>query len=85
MIEFHYCPTTYNFTGICKITYDKSIRHYKNGKPHREDDAAYKYSNGDKFFYYNGDYYGSNNDFTIETWIKKVKELKYLESLEIFK
>ena len=56
-----------------------------NGKRHREDGAAIIYKSGYKEFWYKNKCYGTNNSFNIKTWKKKVKELKYLESLEIFK
>lgn len=85
MIEF-YLPFLMpnNFTGKCKITHPNVIRYYKNGLIHRENGAA-EYSSGHKLWYYKNKCYGANNDFTKNSWKEKVKELKYLESLEIFK
>lgn len=57
-----------------------------NGQYHREDGPACIYSTGLIYFYYKGKCYGSKVQFkTNNSWLKKVAELKYLESLEIFK
>ena len=58
---------------------------YINGLEHREDGPSTEYCDGSKSWYYKGTIYGHNDDFNIESWKEKVKELKYLESLEIFK
>ena len=58
---------------------------YINGKEHREDGPSTEYSDGGKRWYYKDKYYGYDNDFTVETWIEKVIELKREEQLEIFK
>ena len=55
------------------------------GKLHREDGPAVEYFDGKKAWHYKNKCYGTDDSFTIETWIEKVKEFKYLESLEIFK
>ena len=63
-----------------------SIHFYKNGIYHREDGMAFinLYVN-EKDWYYKGEHYGNNNDFTNKTWKKKVKQLKREEELKIFK
>ena len=43
-----------SFTGICKLSYDNSIRCYKNGVLHQEDSAAVIFGNLDKGWYLNG-------------------------------
>ena len=48
---------------------------YKNGKRHREDGPAIEWFDGAKDWYLNGKYYGANNKFTNESWIKFVKTL----------
>jgi hypothetical protein len=85
MIEFYfrdYVPR--NFTGVCKLFYDKSICYYKNGELHREDGPSVKYPGRIKDWCYKGKCYGINNDFTIESWKEKVEELKREEELKIF-
>lgn len=59
---------------------------YKNYKIHNSFVAAVVCYNEDyyKSFYYNGGYYGSDNDFINKTWKKKVKQLKREEELKIF-
>lgn len=52
-----------------------------HGICHREDGPAIEDSNGLNGWYYYDTCYGTGNDFTNETWIEKVRELK----LEIFK
>lgn len=56
-----------------------------NGGLHNEKGPAFVFKNGDKDWYYNGQKYGINNDFTNKTWKKKVQELKREESFKIFK
>jgi len=46
---------------------------YLNGKCHREDGPAIEYHNGGKEWYVNDVYYGANEHFTTESWIKFVK------------
>ena len=58
---------------------------YLNDLQHREDGPAVEYANGECSWFYKGKYYGFNDEFTNETCKEKVKELKYLESLNIFK
>ena len=69
-----------DFIGCCKILTLNQIRHYENGVLHREDAPALK-AGMSKYWYYKGKCYGYNDEFTIETWKKKVRILK----LEIFK
>ena len=57
----------------------------KNGFIHNEKSYAAYDGSKERQFFFKGECYGNNNDFTICSWNKKVKELKYLESLEIFK
>lgn len=64
----------------------KTIRFYKNGRLHREDGPAVLYYGGMyKDWFYKDKYYGENNIYTNKSWKQKTKELKYLESLNIFK
>ena len=58
---------------------------YINNMRHREDGAAVEYANGSKDWYYKDRYYGVNNDFTNETWIEFIENLKREEELKIFK
>lgn len=56
----------------------KDVKHkywYKNGLYHREDGSAI-ISNG-KAWFYEGKRYGFDSEFTKETWIEKVKEIKF--------
>jgi hypothetical protein len=55
------------------------VKFFKNGKDHNSKNAAYvehytfisKYI--EKYFYLNGKCYGTNNDFTKQSWRKFVK------------
>lgn len=72
---------TKDFTGILFIKDIQKNLHYKNGKLHCEDGPAlYSYSKDktkqDLKWYYDGVYFGSNDDFTVETWREKIKGLK---------
>ena len=58
---------------------------YLNGLQHRESGPAIDFDRHRKSWYYKDICYGRNNEFTNETWLEKVKELKYKEMLEIFK
>jgi hypothetical protein len=51
---------------------------FLNGEYHREDGPAVEYANDRKEWYLNGKCYGSDNDYTNESWIRLVK-------LELFK
>jgi hypothetical protein len=64
----------------------KDFKYWCNntGKYHNENHAAWIWKDGNKDWYYKDKYYGENNDFTNETWKKKVKELKREEKLQIF-
>ena len=102
----HFIP--YNFSGVCKVLVDGSIRHYQNGLYHREDGPAIISENGDTSFFiqglrhredgpafegvngakmwcYRNVLYGKSTSFNSKTWIKFVQQLKYQESLNIFK
>ena len=48
---------------------------YKNGKRHREDGPACEYGYGYKAWYLSGKFYGTNNDFTNESWKRFIKTL----------
>lgn len=81
-----------NYNNYCKnaicIDYNMpfNICFYKNYKAHNKyGPAVYGIfaNKKTKAWYYKGYYCGSN--FTIESWKEKIAELKYLESLEIFK
>ena len=85
MIVFlNYNRVPNNFTGVCKITINDSINFFENGKLHKEDGPAVEYSDGNKEWYYKDNNCGYNR-FSDESWKDFVKELKYFESLEIFK
>lgn len=65
-----------------------AIIFYRNGKIHNENFYAKIYMDGNKAWYYKGEYYfGSTFDiaFTNKTWKQTVKEFKRKERLEIFK
>ena len=51
---------------------------------HREDGPAVEYKDGGKCWYYKGRNYGINSNFTNETWILFVENLKRKEQLKIF-
>ena len=44
-----------------------------NGKLHREDGPACEVANGRKYWYLNSKYYGCDDDFTNESWIRFVQ------------
>ena len=58
--------------------YDGDKDWYLNGKRHREDGPATEWYNGNKYWYLNDKCYGSNDDFTNESWIRFVK-LEFLK------
>ena len=68
------------FTGIGINKYEVII-FFKDGKWHNDSYQAAIYQSGYKYWWYKDTFYGRNNDFTIKTWKKKVKEIK----LSIFK
>ena len=85
MIEFYiHLDIPKDFTGICKILFDLSICYFKDGNLHREDGPAIEYADGFKNWFYKGECIESENDFTIQSWKEKVKELKRKERLNIF-
>lgn len=79
--DFHY-----NFTGII-IDSDRDIIFYKNGEFNNENGPSIIYynTNGGCSWHYKGVFWGSDYDFTIKSWKKKIKELKREERLGIFK
>ena len=55
MIEFSsFLDIPDNFTGVCKLICNMSIRYYKNDNLHREDGPAIEYPNGEKYWFING-------------------------------
>lgn len=87
MIQFEYrLDIPDDFSGVCKVLIDGSIRYYQNGLFHREDGPAIIFScSSTKMWYYRGKFYGKSTDFNCKTWTKFAQALKYKESLEIFK
>ena len=75
----------HNENGPAVIYSDGSKRWYINNLEHREDGPSAEHSNGQKDWLYKNTCYGENEDFTIETWIEKVEQLKRKEEFEIFK
>lgn len=57
---------------------------YINGLEHREDGPSTEYADGGKTWFYKGVYYGSNVEFTNESWKEKIEQLKREEELQIF-
>ena len=57
---------------------DKCLFFYKNGKRHNSKNAAYIRYDGYKKFCLNGKHYGSEGDFTKETWHRFVKLKAFL-------
>ena len=53
----------------------KTKKYHLNILLHREDGPAIELFNGEKLWYLNGKYYGYNNDFTTNSWIKFVNTL----------
>ena len=55
MIEFNYPEAVpKDFTGVCKVLYDNTIRYYKDGALHRQDGPACEYPNGSCVWFLNG-------------------------------
>ena len=52
-----------------------------NGKSHRESGPSDQYHDGDTYWCYEGIIHGCNDEFTNETWMNKVKEIKREEEL----
>lgn len=73
-----------DFTGVCRLLKESSIRHYLDGNLHKEDGPAVVCDNGDAFFYYNHEYCGDAFSFSNKTWKEKVEEFKRKEQLKIF-
>ena len=96
MIEFYYSwDIPKNFTGVCKLVFDNSIRYFKDGLYHKEDGAAIIFEDGKKEWYYKNICCGSeryqnfylnedNIPFTNEAWVEVVRELKRRDELKIF-
>ena len=84
-IRYYKDGLLHNTIGPAIINIVQDENYYINGKLHRENGPAIDCKSGYKEWFYKNRYYGKNNSFTNKTWKKKVKELKYLESLEIFK
>ena len=79
--------TSVQIQKIIFIT-DDYICFYKNSHTHREDGPAIIPFTDKPYsieWTYKSDCYGYGDDFTNETWKKKVKELKRKEKLRIFK
>ena len=85
VIKHGYDKKNSSFTGSV-IDRDGDIVYYLCGKISREDGPAiiHRY-NRNYYWYYKSKCHGANDEFTEETWKEKLEELKYLESLEIFK
>lgn len=66
----------HNENGPAVILSDESEFWYINDLCHREDGAACEYEGGGKHWCYKDKIYGYDNDFTNETWVEKVAELK---------
>ena len=66
----------HNEFGPAIISKDGTKIWYINDLESREDGPSTEYTDGGKHWYYKGNYYGKNNDFTNETWKEKVAELK---------
>ena len=75
---------SHDFNGIYKSTGGNITFYLKNGKRHREDGPACISFHTMISWYYNGVWHGENEDFTNETWIEFVENLKREEELKIF-
>lgn len=62
----------------------ESVEWHANGLVHRECGPAIIWQDGRKYWWFKENCYGIDNDFNIETWKEKVKELKREEKLKIF-
>jgi hypothetical protein len=58
---------------------------YINGLEHREDGPAIEYIGGGKQWLYKGEEYGTDYDFTDESWKEFIENKKREEGLKIFK
>lgn len=75
----------HNENGPADYYIDSKIKNwYVNGLWHREDGPAFEGKDGKRYWCYKDKRYGDDDDFTIETWKEKVKELKSAEKLKIF-
>lgn len=76
MIQFdNFYNVPKDFTGVCRIEYDYSVRHFVKGKHHNENGFAIEFYNGDKTWYINGKVHNENgpavlNKNGIEWWYK---------------
>ena len=60
------------FTGVVKDEHN-NIAYYIDGKYHREDGPAIEHFNGYKEWQLDGRFYGVNDDYTNESWIRFAK------------
>lgn len=75
---------TYKLTAIYINLFTQKIKFFKSGLFNNEKDAAisynvgmgYKY--GDKYFYLNDKFYGTEKDFTKQSWRRFVKLKAFL-------
>jgi hypothetical protein len=75
----------HNFKGVI-IDMSRDICFFKNGRLHNENGPSviyYKITSYDWFF--KGNFYGADDNFTNKSWKRKIKELKRQERLTIFK
>lgn len=75
----------HNESGPAICLQDETKCWYINDICHREDGPSIEYVDGSKAWFYKSVNYGIDDDFTIETWKEKVKQLKREEELKIFK
>ena len=57
-----------NFTGLAMDMLGNKCCFY-NGNIHCNDDAAVKWIDGSKEWWFNGKFFGKNNCFTVNSWI----------------
>ena len=74
---YNYFEQKETFTGVVKDKYN-NIYYYLNGKWHREDGPSIEWDDGDFSWYLNGILYGSNDDYTNESWMRFI-ELQLLK------
>lgn len=70
--------------GPACIHTNGALHYYLNGQAHREDGPSHNYSDGVTNWFYKGKNYGIDDEFTNESWIEFIKELKREEELKIF-
>lgn len=76
--SFYYLNDSYHREDGPAIEYNDGGKYwYKCGKLHRKDGPAIYLPDGYKSWWLNGNYYGDNDDFTNESWVRFVATLMF--------